>query len=84
MWQALLYQSRIDLDRLRNDRFGRSDAEGRLQEAHQSPDRDHDENRDDAVHHGLKAFRFLFADIPEIADETPEKDHYREGYKKDR
>ena len=77
---TLLYQSCIDLDRLRDDWFGRGDAEGRLEKAYQSPDRNHYENRDDAVHHSLESFRFLFADIPQIADEAPEEDDYRQGY----
>src|SRR5579884_831676 len=50
----------IDLNALRNDRRGRGDAEGRLQQAHQTPDRNHDENRDHAVEHHLDVLLLFF------------------------
>src|SRR3989344_8648118 len=75
----LLHHSRIDLDGLRNDRFSGGDAEGRLEEADDAPDGDHDEDSDDAIEHRLKTFGFILRGVPEkVLDETPEEDHDRE------
>src|SRR5665213_743443 len=68
------------LNALRNDRSGRGDLEGRLQEAHDAPDGDHDENGDNAVKHDLKTFRLaLGRTSEEVFDEAPEERDDGEG-----
>ena len=72
-------KARVHNNTFGNNWIGRGYLERRLQETDDSPNGNHDEDSNKTPEHDLEAFGRIFViHAPEVLDEAPEEDHYRE------